>query len=777
MPASTQAKLIDGKAKSVRQVFTGIRYGLDFYQREYRWTEANVADLIDDLSTRFLHEYKPGAERSDVADFAPYFLGPFVVSSAEGVNNVVDGQQRLTTLTLLLVYLNALAAGRDGAEDLSPLYFSQQYGKKSFTIDAPDRTLVMKALVDGTAFDPTTSESESARNIWDRYRDIDRLFPDELEGDALLYFIDWLLERVVLVEVGTNDSDMALAIFETMNDRGLRLTNTDMLKSYLVARVGDDEQISTANDKWRQRIDELNAVEGNADAEFLKTWLRSQHAETIREGKKDAAPQDFDIIGTAFHKWVRDNDENLGLLTTSAYREFLGRDFDVYSRRYMALLRASREPAPGLTGVFYNACNRVTLQYLPIMAAIGVGDDDDEFRAKAQLVATYLDLMVVRRMVNKRNNGYSTLRNTLFALAKDLRGYDLEGVRDVLADRVAGLEDTFAGVEDLALTGRNRSHIAYLLARMTDWLEGGRGVGFATYMGRGSENYEVEHIWADHPERHVDEFPNPSDFAARRNMFGDLLLLPKSFNSSYNDKPYDVKLPLYFGQNLLAKSLSPQAYTHNPSFLYLVQQYGLGFRPYPDAFTGSDILERQELYRSLCEIIWDPDRLGLGGGTAIREPRDFYFAFGHGNHRDWADAVGYGFLSAGGGRVYSGKLRQLSNGDRVFAYIPQTGYVGVGTVVGEAVPASELVVTHEDGTRSRLLDLPLLAADMWEREGSDEDREWAVAVRWDATIDRGEALKDQSLFANQNIVCRLRDDATRDVVLTRLGLAPSASED
>lgn len=770
MSVNTQAKLIDGKAKSVRQVFTGIRYGLDFYQREYRWTEANVADLIDDLSTRFLHEYRPGAERSDVADFAPYFLGPFVVSSAEGVNNVVDGQQRLTTLTLLLVYLNALAADRDGAEDLSPLYFSQQYGKKSFTIDAPDRALVMKALVDGTAFDPTTSESESARNIWDRFRDIDRLFPGELGGDALLYFIDWLLERVVLVEVGTNDSDMALAIFETMNDRGLRLTNTDMLKSYLVARVGDDEQISTANDKWRHRIDELNAIEGNADAEFLKTWLRAQHAETIREGKKDAAPQDFDIIGTAFHKWVRDNDERLGLLTTSNYRDFLGRDFDVYSRRYMSLLQASREPHAELTAVFYNACNRVTLQYLPIMAAIGVGDDDDEFRAKAQLVATYLDLMVVRRMVNYRNNGYSTLRNTVFALAKDLRGYDTEGVRDVLADRVAGLEDTFAGVSYLGLTGRNRSHIAYLLARMTDWLEGGRGVGFAAYMGRGSENYEVEHIWADHPERHVDEFPNPSDFAARRNMIGDLLLLPKSFNSSYNDKPYDVKLPHYFGQNLLAKSLNPQAYSHNPAFLDRVQRHGLDFKPYADDFTGSDILERQALYQALCEVIWDPDRLGLGGGTANREPRDFYVAFGQGPQRDWGDAQKYGFLSAGGGTLFSGKLRQLSKGDRVFAYIPQIGYVGVGTVTSEAEPASGLLVETTDGQRARLADVPVVAEGMWERESSEAEREWAVGVDWGATVDRTGALKDQTLFANQNVVCRLKDVETRQRVLAHLGL-------
>ena len=166
------------------------------------------------------------------------------------------------------------------------------------------------------------------------------------------------------------------------------MTNTDTLKKLPVARVGDDEQISTANDKWH-RIDELNAIEGNADAEFLKTWLRAQHAETIREAE-GRRPQDFDIIGTAFHKWVRDNDER-PVCSTTQLQDFLGRDFDVLTPVHVVAAGLPRTHAE-LTAVFTNACNRVTPAVpLPIMAAIGVGDDDDEFRAKAQLVATYLD--------------------------------------------------------------------------------------------------------------------------------------------------------------------------------------------------------------------------------------------------------------------------------------------------------------------------------------------------------------------------------------------------
>lgn len=772
MADTGNTKLIDGAAKNIDQVFSGVRYGLDFYQREYRWDEKNITDLIDDLCGRFLQEYQPGMDRTDVAKFAPYFLGPFVVNSSGGVNNVVDGQQRLTTLTLLLIHMNNLARGREGSQDLAHYLYSTKYGKMSFAIDVPERAAVMKALVEGKAFDPDAPDvGESSRNIWYRYQDIVELFPEEVAGEPLLHFIDWLLNRVVLVEVGTNDADMALSIFETMNDRGQRLTNTDMLKSFLVARVGDEQAISAANEKWRRRIGELQELEKDGDAEFIKTWLRSQHAATIRERKRDATPQDFDVIGTAFHKWVRDNQSKLGLDTPASFARFLDHDFDVYSRRYMRLLRASKKLDPAMPAVFYNAGNNLTLQYLPILAAIGVDDDDATFTAKAKLVSDYLDLMLVRRMVNHRNFGYSTISYTIFNLAKDLRGHDLQGVRDVLADRVASLEDSIDGVLTWALTGRNRKHVAYVLARMTDFIEEGKGVGFATYIGMGNEPYEVEHIWANKPERHENEFPSVADFDARRNSFGGLLLLPKSFNASFNDNDYAQKLPHYFGQNLLAQSLSPQAYENNPQFSRVRQTYNLPFRSYPGAFTGGDILERQKLYHALCEVIWDPQRLDLGGGVAAKQPRDFYVNFPDDEERSWEDARRYGFLCAGGGSHYSDKLLLPKLGDRVFAYIPRSGYVGIGVVRQECVPAHELEVVGPDGSTKLLGDVDLIATGMWEHRGSEERQQYAIGVRWLATKPADEALKGPHLFHNQTIVCRLTRPDTVAAVQHHLGLS------
>ena len=98
---------------------------------------------------------------------------------------------------------------------------------------------------------------ESLANIMARYADIDEFFPEELRGQALPYFVDWLIESVHLVEITAYSDDDAYTIFETMNDRGLSLTPADMLKGYLLAHITDDEDRVHAGKVWKERITAL----------------------------------------------------------------------------------------------------------------------------------------------------------------------------------------------------------------------------------------------------------------------------------------------------------------------------------------------------------------------------------------------------------------------------------------------------------------------------------------------------------------------------------------
>ena len=607
---------ITGTARSVRQLLSASRYGLDFYQREYGWEEAQVVELIDDLTGRFFAEHDEAHTRLDVDSYRPYFLGPIVTAQRAGVRYLVDGQQRITTLSLLLIYVrHGLAETHpDDAQALNSLIFSAAFGKTTFNLDVDEREKCLQAILDGEEYD-ASAEPESVRNLWHRYQTIVERFPSDLQGDTLPYFADWLQHRVILVDIGAPDQDMALEIFETMNDRGLRLSSTDMLKSFLLAQVVDETVIRDLNDRWRQRVTELIDTEKNADAEFVKAWLRGKHAVTQRERKANAAPRDFDIIGTAFHKWVRDNRTEIGLTGQENYRRFVEREFLGLSSRYLELVRASRELHPGLEAVFCNARTGFTLQLPVILAAVTPEDDDETFTAKAALVAGALEIFIVRRMVNYRNFGYSTVVYTMFNLIKELCDNPVETVRRVLTRFLENEWEVLDGIHSLGLTKRNRSYIHYLLARITAWFDDelGTGTTLVDYLDRSRKHpFEVEHIWANKFERHADEFLSPYEFERHRNKFGDLLLLPKDFNASYGAMSYEQKVEHYSGQNFLAKSLHPFAYRHNPSFDRLRETYNLAFEPYPTTFTKDDVDTRRALYRELAEVVWNPARIGLG---------------------------------------------------------------------------------------------------------------------------------------------------------------------
>jgi hypothetical protein len=184
---------------TIRAIFSGPRFGLDPYQREYAWTEKQVEDLINDLTGRFAKEWSPKHELKDVANYRPYFLGPVITSSRDGISFLIDGQQRLTTVMLLLIWLRRLQEGRDDAIDgIDQLIYSNRFGERTFAVDDKERRRCLHALLTGADFDTASEPSASVRNLWYRFADIDRLFPEELRDEELPFFICWLLERVQL---------------------------------------------------------------------------------------------------------------------------------------------------------------------------------------------------------------------------------------------------------------------------------------------------------------------------------------------------------------------------------------------------------------------------------------------------------------------------------------------------------------------------------------------------------------------------------------------------
>jgi len=163
----------------------------------------------------------------------------------------------------------------------------------------------------------------------------------------------------------------------------------------------------------------------------------------------------------------------------------------------------------------------------------------------------------------------------------------------------------------------------------------------------------------------------------------------------------------------------------------------------------------------------DPDRPRgeTNGGTEPWNGRDFYVNFGDSSEtRAWADGREYGFVAAGQGRTYSQPLEKLQPGNRVFAYVPGSRYVGVGIVTSEAVRVTDFQVEHE-GRQQPVLGASLQAEHMDANKNDPEMCEYLVGVDWIDTREADNAVRETGMFAVPNIVCKLRNQFTVERLL------------
>ena len=602
---------IDADDRKVFDVLNERKYTVDYFQREFSWEQKHIDQLVTDLTSTFLDVYTEGDPRTAVEHYNNYYLGPFVVSSKEGMKSIIDGQQRLTSLTLFLIFLNNLQKEHGGKESIEPLVFSEKYGQKSFNIQVEERKACLEKLFLEGCYEVSPDDDESTVNMARRYADIREAFPEEIKGKAFPYFLDWLKYNVVLVEITAYSDDNAYTIFESMNDRGLNLTSTEMLKGYVLSRFKEPKDRETANRFWKESIQSLHRHSKEEDQKFFQAWLRSQYADTIRQGKAGSSNEDFEKIGTRFHSWFRDNLPKMALEPDSPdeFRTLLHSEMKYYLRAYLDILDAQKEEKPGWEHVFYHYQWGIadSLGFPLMLAPLRSTDSPDVTRQKINEVARYLETFAVRRSINFRNFSASSIRYTMYTLVKEIRGKDLDSLRALLHGKLKAMEEAWSGLPEFRLHGMNRYFVKFLLSRITGFIEqkSGASTNFSTYfVSPGTKPYEVEHIWADKFDEHRDEFEQQHEFETFRNRIGDLLLLPKGTNQSYGAMSYVEKLQHYLKENLWAKSLHPKAYENNPNFVKMAGSLGLNFKPH-ESFTKADIGERQSLLQKICEVIWD----------------------------------------------------------------------------------------------------------------------------------------------------------------------------
>lgn len=601
---------IDGKEKTLRELLQNQQYTIQYYQREYRWGTKQILELLSDLTDEFLSYYSENDERKAVKNYGYYYLGSIIRTNNNAGNAIIDGQQRLTSITLLLIYINNLQKEREDKVNIENLIYSETYGEKSFNLSVPEREECLNALFNNQNFD-ISNQNDSIKNIYNRYQDIKNNLSDDIIGKALPYFTDWLINNVYFVEIVATTEQDAHKIFVTMNDRGLSLTPAEMLKGYILSEIELDETRDKANQKWKEVIQSINDLSDDnktLSEDFFKNWFRAQYAESIRENKKGAKPEDFDLIGTEFHKWVRDNHEKLGLASKKDYSQFTLKTLPTFANIYITLKKASTELNKNYPEVFYNASRDFTFQYQLILASIDADDTQEIISQKIKIVSKFIDIYITQRVVNYKTVNYSTIKNAVFNISKKIRRQSIDSLKSILTNELINLEYQLNTFKDFALNNFTNRYIRHMLARMTNYIEECCDVpqtSFEKYIDRNRTNgYDIEHIIPDNYEMVKDYFDNEKDFYDTRNNLGNLILLPADKNRSIQDLPYTEKLKTYAGDNILAKSLCDGFYANNPRFKQWCAEENINFQPIKE-FTKISIFERQKIYEQLVNKLWN----------------------------------------------------------------------------------------------------------------------------------------------------------------------------
>lgn len=574
------------------------------------WQRKHVEELIDDLTSEFLDSFNEEDERQAVQDYGAYFMGSIVLAGRE--NAIIDGQQRFSTLTLLLIYLNnRLKSIGKNYPMIEQMIFSEAYGKKSFNIDVDDRAECMEAIFNDRFFD-TLDANESVCNLWERYNDIKDIFPkDTITNDMLFHFCDWLAEKVFFIEIVATTEQDAHKVFVTMNDRGLSLTSTEMLKGYLLSEIKNDKKREELNNLWKNKVLELKKHSDDGDERFIKDWLRAQYAETIRVGKAGAVNKDFDIIGGSFHKWVRDERQKIGLNNSEDYELFI-KKFEKYADIYMEIKNREHTFYKNTKYVYYNAQINFTFQSQLLLAPICYEDDKNTIKEKMNLVARFIDLYIISRFTNYKTLNYSTIKSYVFNITKDIRRCSIDELKEKLNKNYINLEyEPEYSIPHLGLNSYTKKYIKNMLARITGYIEDQTGVAsnYENYMDTSTRNpFEIEHIISDHYEWYTNEYNDQEDFKKWRNSIGALLLLHKSINASLNDAKFNKKLTKYCSNegNIYSESLGEQAYINNPKFIKFINKNDLTFKSY-ETFGKTQIKERNKLLVQLVQLIWNND--------------------------------------------------------------------------------------------------------------------------------------------------------------------------
>jgi len=611
---------IQPNKQNLNETFSNKVYFIDFYQRDYKWTEEPVKRLLDDVFYQFDEAYAKHADldpnKENInARYPWYYLNTYVTNNVNGRDFVVDGQQRLTTLTLILLKLLRLAKKFGSKTEAWLVQKIAGYSgtQHDFWMNHVRHIHVFQALMDDA--EPDTIETTSgitAVNMVKNFVTISTVLDERLKNKHTFEtFVHYFLFRLVMINLSVETTHVPM-VFEVINDRGVRLKPYEILKGKLLGQIDKLElDGGKFNELWEERLQEVNEHRDDEIDDFFRYWLKAKFADSRKIGQR------FD---SDYHREMFKADLNANLkLDHNAVevKAFLKGPFRYYTELYSRLWKATQEETEQFRPVFCNRLNEQDNQFMLVLSACTV--DDPEETTKIQAVATGLDrLFSLLQIQGAYDSNEYTAR--LFDISAEIRGKPAVEIPAVFQKHLVEELKERRGIPDLesfnytlfkpmSIDRLNTRFTRYLFARVEMLLaqktkQQMRHSLQDLVTRRGAVNgFHIEHILARNDENVALFEKDQERFEQERNRLGATLLLRGQDNQSSGDEPYTKKLATYANTLIWNETLRADSYKSKLDFTRFIASSTLAFRPL-DTFGPDEVEARHKLLFGLCNLIW-----------------------------------------------------------------------------------------------------------------------------------------------------------------------------
>ncbi len=499
------------------------------YQREYVW---KVDDEVEQFLVDIDNEYDEAAKEQ-----RSYFIGSIIIVKNNGKYDVIDGQQRLTTIVL------TLCAFRDLMSNLKLNAKQQKYFKtmeewlSDFDIETDETQVRLELQYDESKDylsklihmqDSTDEKTSSIKKMEQAYESIKDHLENYLSKDvkSLMSFAKYFLTNIEMVIIESEDLSSALKIFETINQRGTGLNAMDLVKNLLFSEVKESD-FQKIKEKWKNINTNLQACgEDQSPLRFLRYFLMARyHDGILREDE--------------IYKWVISAEGK----KVTAYEDkplALAAELEKMSKRYADLVIATMLKKDGGA---YPAVTRIgfinkykSRQHLVLLLALGASCGRDLIENLAEQLESFFffsNTMGIQAKYNERLFTQWAVKLRTVATEEDLVKVINDTIAPYLKERLGTFRQDFLSLKNYQYNPLYRQR--HILGKIENTVL--RRAGLPEKGMEFFDSLQIEHIFPQTPKDAVlpDEFDDIDDYNNTVAMLGNVALLESTINQAVNN--------------------------------------------------------------------------------------------------------------------------------------------------------------------------------------------------------------------------------------------------